>query len=331
VHHLASRLRPIRRLRTAINLVTEDPSLTLFFRVIREKLTRPFLIAPQNWTPDYVVETPGLGSPENLPKIAIAAHLFYAEYVKKMSSALETFPFPFDLMITTSSDQLAEKCRDAFSGFAQNLDVRLVPNRGRNLGPLFVEFSSNFKNYDVVVHVHSKKSLYLQEDVAVQWSNELWESLLSDPKLVGRAVDIFMRDPKVGIYYPLTSLVPLAAFSWGKSGKIGRQWARKHKVKHVSGYVPFPAGGMFWFRPNAIAPILESHFEYSDFPEESGQVDATTQHAVERLIGTVPLALGYKHLVYHVDSDTFTTDTSYAGKLLSILDWMKKRRAKASR
>jgi lipopolysaccharide biosynthesis protein len=314
-----------------MRLISEDPSLTLFFRVIREKLTRPLMLTAQNWIPSDVVGLTGQNIPGSLPKIAITVHLFYEEYVERLQSALERFPFPFDLLITTASDELAEICRNTFAELAENLVVRRVPNRGRNFGPLFVEYSSEFKKYDLVIHVHSKKSSYLEKDVAFQWSTELWDSLISNPEVVRRAVEGFVRDPKIGLYYPFATLIPPATFDWAMSGKIGKEWSCQHKVKHLSGFIPFPAGGMFWFRPRAVEPILESNFDYSDFPDELGQVDATLQHALERLMGTVPLTLGFKHLVYDVKSDSFTTDTSYAGKLISLRKYLKNRASRSAK
>jgi lipopolysaccharide biosynthesis protein len=52
---------------------------------------------------------------------------------------------------------------------------------------------------------------------------------------------------------------------------------------------------MFWFRPKALAPLLNKSWQLSDFPPEEGQIDKTIMHAVERCF---VLALESQHFQY---------------------------------
>jgi lipopolysaccharide biosynthesis protein len=61
-----------------------------------------------------------------------------------------------------------------------------------------------------------------------------------------------------------------------------------------SGRLLFPAGGMFWVKTNAIRPILEFSWSYDMFPEENAQIDGAIQHGIERLIGELTRARGYR-------------------------------------
>ncbi len=55
-----------------------------------------------------------------------------------------------------------------------------------------------------------------------------------------------------------------------------------------------PIGTMFWFRPQALAILLEHNFRYDDFPiEPDHEPDGTVMHAIERLYPFAAQQAGY--------------------------------------
>ena len=65
--------------------------------------------------------------------------------------------------------------------------------------------------------------------------------------------------------------------------------------------IEFPAGSMFWFKPAALAPLLDSGLTFADFPEEHGQIDGTIAHAIERAFLFIVETAGFSWV--KVDSD----------------------------
>ena len=54
----------------------------------------------------------------------------------------------------------------------------------------------------------------------------------------------------------------------------------------------FPAGSMFWSRPEVLLPLQDLHLGPQDFGEETGAIDGTLPHALERYLGVVAASEG---------------------------------------
>jgi lipopolysaccharide biosynthesis protein len=100
--------------------------------------------------------------------------------------------------------------------------------------------------------------------------------------------------------FAMSSNAPIAA---GILAKINLQFDSKRFA--------YPAGGMFLARTKSLKPLLELKWTADDFPAELSQMDGTTQHALERLVGLVPSLTGFSHLIFDSQENSFTLDESF--------------------
>ncbi|MFT8452081.1 MAG: HAD-IA family hydrolase [Zymomonas mobilis] len=190
-------------------------------------------------------------------------------------------------------------------------EIKLCPNKGRNFGPLFVEFSDKISKYDLFCHLHSKKSLYSGRE-QFQWSNYLLEYLAKDQEIIIKLLNAFSEKEDIGIYYPTSFwMMP----SWvnhmlSNSGSI-QFWEKKFGLEINDEFFAYPVGGMFWARPKAIQQVLDANLKYEDMPPEPLPNDGSILHALERAISFLVEKNNYKQLFYYPYSNNLSFDKKY--------------------
>lgn len=275
---------------------------------------RSFSASFPRWHPAKTVEPVAWLSPEAAAlKVAICFHIFYEDYIVKFAQALDSFPLKVDLLITLTNKKYVRQAKRKFGKHpcVNILTIRIVPNLGRNFGPLLVEYAAQLKGYDLFCHLHSKKSLYSGRE-QTQWADYLLEYLLKDTGVVIRLLNAFAQDDRFGLYYPTTFwMMP----SWVNHVTMNKTfieaWHQTLGLAECDDFLSYPAGGMFWARPQAIRELLDIDYNYEYFPAEPLPNDGSMLHALERVIGTLAERNGYQQLFYYPTSAQFTTDQSY--------------------
>lgn len=56
----------------------------------------------------------------------------------------------------------------------------------------------------------------------------------------------------------------------------------------------FVAGSMFWVRLEALRTLLDAPLQPRDFEPESGQIDGTLAHAIERIVAASVAQAGWR-------------------------------------
>jgi lipopolysaccharide biosynthesis protein len=245
--------------------------------------------------------------PASPAQLILTVHVYYEDFVSKLVSALEFYPQNTRVLVTTPSAEIKTSLEKKLTTMGFEHDVRVCPNRGRNFGPLLVEFSEQLRTSESFIHIHSKKTEHSLK-ISKEWLDRA-TSLFFDPSLLVRALTILDSSPSIGLVYADSS-----DLVWGINLRWGR--SKRNLLKIISNYrgfenlrrrgrFSFPIGGMFMVRTKAIQPLLEIPWVYEMFPEESGQIDGTTQHSLERIFGALPHALGFEHAVYSVSENRF--------------------------
>ncbi|WP_025564760.1 rhamnan synthesis F family protein [Psychromonas sp. SP041] len=246
-------------------------------------------------------------------KIAVCLHVFYEDFLDYYRQCLEHFPVNVDVFISVSDIALKDVALEKLGSLitVNNIEVVAVPNRGRNFGPMLVEYGQKLLNYDLFCHLHSKKSLYSGRP-QTQWADYLGEFLLNDANVIAKAITHMAKDNECGIYYPTSfMMMPDWVNHWLKNKPFKNKLFDEWQIKDHSEFLAYPVGGMFWAKPNALKQLLEKEYKYEDFPAEPLPNDGSELHALERTIGLLAERNGYKQLFYYPELGRFTKDKSH--------------------
>lgn len=236
--------------------------------------------------------------------VVVHMHVFYEEYLEEMCRSLTNIPVDFTLFVSLTVDRFQiDDIRNRLRNHlphVRTIIVRETPNRGRDIAPFLVEFGREIAEFDLVLHIHSKRTLH--NPAHVGWRRYLLHCVCGNRDTVSQVLNAFFEDEKLGAvfppYYPTLRLQP----SWGRN--YGKVTGIVEKMRLGTAPVDcpnYPAGSFFWARTAALMPLLTGVLSLEDFDAESGQIDGTTAHAVERLFGLLPLKLGYKSEARYTD------------------------------
>lgn len=230
--------------------------------------------------------------------LAVVVHLYYEETWDDIAGVLKRLNVPFDLIVTTvfGRESLVERIRRDFP----HAEIDVLENRGRDIRPFLTLLErGRLDRYRIVCKVHGKKSSDggRKSYMGSLWRRRLLFDLLAAPGLAEAIVDLFERDPTVGMVGPGAFRLPSESYSEALSWSINRDrvlaLAERMGVPRDRFRLDFFGGTMFWVRPEALAP-LRSLALSGDFPEETGLLDGGLEHATERLFGAAVVAAGYR-------------------------------------
>ena len=235
---------------------------------------------------DYAMAVPFAYAPPAYdagPAIAAIVHVFYPDLVPEIVRALSNIPGPVDVFLSTDSEDKKSRIASAFGTWPNGtVEIRVVPNRGRDIAPRIVGFRDVLDRYELTLQLHTKKSLHAS--FLTPWRTFLFETLAGSPETVRSVLEAFRLEPRLGMIAP-QHFEPIRPWlSWNGNFGNARPIATRMGLDLAErAGLDFPSGSMFWARSAALRPILDLRLSFDDFPEESSQKEGTFTHGMERL------------------------------------------------
>ena len=217
------------------------------------------------------------------PRVAVLCHLFHIAVAKEVLFYCRNLPAPADLMLSTDTADKQAELQAVFASWDKGaVEVRVMPNRGRDIAPKLVGFADAYDRYDLVLHLHSKISDHA--GFLTPWRSYLFETLLGSPEIVRSVLDAFGRVPDLGMVAPQHYEGIRRWIGWNGNFEGAKTLAERMGLNlSPRRALDFPSGSMFWARPAALRPLLDLKLSFDDFTKEGAQLDHTPAHAIERL------------------------------------------------
>lgn len=214
-------------------------------------------------------------------KYAIITHLHYESTWGDVVQAIsEVDKYSPDIFVTVTSLHLAQIVKRDLP----NAVIELVDNRGRDIRPFLRVFRKIAPlGYSAICKVHGKASTYRNDGEALRLS--ALKALLTE-----HCLEKIISESDLGLLAPSGSLIEHNDKNMFWNGPHTNVLVEELELRDWHG--KFPAGSMFWFKPEALSPLLKINDDRFDV--ERGLADGTMAHAIERLFGSICVAQGFR-------------------------------------
>jgi lipopolysaccharide biosynthesis protein len=226
-------------------------------------------------------------------------HFHYPDLLPQFLERLSLNRTKMDLFLTTTARDKAAEIRKILARLGiKDAEVSVVANRGRDIGPFLDKFRNHESIYDVIGHLHGKKSPHVDSSIGDRWREFVLQHLLGGTAPMADVIlQHFADDPKLGLVFPEDPHLN----DWDENREMADALAKRMKIKMpLPTQFDFPIGTMFWARPQALKSMFDLKLTERDFPPEPLPIDGTILHALERLLPFSNAKAGYRYATTHV-------------------------------
>lgn len=230
--------------------------------------------------------------------VCVHVHCFYPELLGEVCAGILNFPEGSHIVVTVCTEADRQYCSKYLKQYVPHFsnDVILVQNRGRDIAPFIVGCADIWKKYDVVLHLHTKRSKHISWGDA--WRKYIYDQTMGSKDLVAAVLGNFARNEDLGALYP-ENYYDIKKFIITNANAEGVKSALRFlEIDEEYCSAEFAAGSMAWYRTSSLDSLIEKINDVELFESEDGQVDGTFAHALERVIPAQVRANGYSVCAY---------------------------------
>lgn len=234
----------------------------------------------------------------NNPKIAFQIHAFFLEVLDEIIELLNEIPYPYDCYVSTDTEEkkeilckvLSEQCP------AHYVQVDVMENRGRDVGPFLQQMASVIGKYKYIAHLHTKKSKHI--DFGDDWRHFLYRNMFGGRDCMTAILEMFENDDKLGLVVPEVYPIVRGSMAWDNTRDDVNRLLKSMGLSTVLPERPMcPVGDIFWARTEAVKILFEQGICQENFQEEQGQINYTLAHVIERIWCYLVQAQGYDYKI----------------------------------
>lgn len=219
----------------------------------------------------------------NHKKVCVILHLYYVDLWGYFLPYLKRIDTDIDLYVTITDGHSGSftDIHDAIMSEFPQSHIYSLPNRGMDVAPfLYVmnEISLSKKTYDVIIKLHSKKSLAHSFELGERWRNQLTDALLGSlPKIQNNYLSCLNSNSKM-----------VGSSAWILNEKVSgfEQQFFSENINFTD--YEFIGGTMFMVDFNLIMDWFLEQSIYKRFYNqfEDGYIgDGSIAHQLERVLG----------------------------------------------
>lgn len=233
-------------------------------------------------------------------RVAAVAHVFYPEMTEEIMDRFAHLGQPCEVFLTTATEEKRQQIQQELEKLGKSAEVRVVEsNRGRDVSAFLITCRDVLEpgRFDVVVKIHSKKSLQDAYNAAELFKYHLFDNLLASDGYTANLLNHFATEKYLGMIFPPAIALgyPTLGHAWFANKKPAKELCQKLGIQ-----LPFDDttplstyGSMFMARPEALQPLVKANLSYADFPPEGGYSDGSLAHVLERIFSYASLSQGY--------------------------------------
>lgn len=226
------------------------------------------------------------------PAFGLHIHAFYLDGLEQDIAGHKAITAARRIVVTTDTARKKERIESTFRSCGKDVEVRLIPNQGRDILPFMRLFLNGGpgSEEEIWCHIHQKKSIGSAASGDV-WRSFLMAILLGDANAISTAPGL-ITDHDTG----LVSAFDQYIVGWAASRQILGQVEPKLAGPLPPHPILFPVGNMFWVKRDVVERMNALFGPHYQWPNEPLANDGTVYHMIERLWPAMAAELNLKAL-----------------------------------